>query len=67
MVSLTTQLSLILRRKMKYYKICKKCKCVEPATYSRCPACGYRLSILEIQSKDVTKDNKNKKELKCVI
>ncbi|WP_181022201.1 hypothetical protein [Campylobacter hyointestinalis] len=47
---------------MKNYKICKKCKCVTPATYSRCPACGYRLSILE--SKEVTKDNKNKKEQK---
>ncbi|CUU77035.1 Uncharacterised protein [Campylobacter hyointestinalis subsp. hyointestinalis] len=43
---------------MKNYKICKKCKCVAPAVYSRCPACGYRLSILE----NIAKDNKNKKE-----
>ncbi|WP_181653521.1 hypothetical protein [Campylobacter hyointestinalis] len=47
---------------MKNYKIFKKCKCMAPVTYSRCPACGYKLSILEIQSKDITKDNKNKKE-----
>ncbi|MFW5606096.1 MAG: hypothetical protein ACOCMY_00040 [Campylobacter hyointestinalis] len=39
---------------MKYYKICKKCKCVAPVIYNRCPAFGYRLSILEIQN-DTTK------------
>lgn len=44
---------------MKSYKICKKCKYVAPATYSRCLACGYKLSILELHSKD-----KNKKEQK---
>ncbi|WP_277934236.1 hypothetical protein [Campylobacter hyointestinalis] len=39
---------------MKNYKICKKCKCVAPVIYNRCPACGYRLSILELQN-DTTK------------
>lgn len=44
---------------MKNYKICKKCKCVAPATYNRCPACGYKLSILEIQNDTAKKGVKN--------
>lgn len=34
---------------MRNYKICEKCECRAPANYFKCPACGYKLSILEVE------------------
>ncbi|CUU71951.1 hypothetical protein [Campylobacter hyointestinalis] len=48
---------------MRNYKICKKCECKTPAHYSRCPVCGYKLSILEVENK-ISQALKDDDELK---
>ncbi|OCR90249.1 hypothetical protein [Campylobacter fetus] len=45
---------------MRNYKICKKCECRTPANYSKCPACGYKLSLLKVEYK-ISQDTKDAK------